>query len=93
MNPLTAGVNYEKEIASERIGQGEKRSILYWEAAEGGVGVLQRLVEDSDAISDVARKALQICHFDRETGEEVLGDIDCVRACYNCLLTYRGFIS
>lgn len=80
----------EKEIASERIGQGEKRSILYWEVSEGGVGVLQRLVEDSDAISHVAREALEICHFDRETGDEVLADIDCARACYDCLLTYRN---
>jgi very-short-patch-repair endonuclease len=80
----------EGEIASERIGQGEQRSILYWEAAEGGVGVLQRLVEESSEIGRIAREALEICHFDRETGEELSEEIDCARACYECLLTYRN---
>lgn len=80
----------ETELASDRIGQEEQRSIMYWEAAEGGVGVLQRLVEDNDALSRVAHEALDICHFDRNTGEEINKEIDCARACYDCLLTYRN---
>ncbi|RMF69319.1 MAG: DEAD/DEAH box helicase [Calditrichaeota bacterium] len=76
----------EREIASERLGRDAQRAILFWEAAEGGVGVLQRLVEESDALRRSAQKALEICHFD-EHGEEV-GELECTRACYDCLLTY-----
>ncbi|HWR57947.1 MAG TPA: helicase-related protein, partial [Thermodesulfovibrionales bacterium] len=75
----------EKEIATERIGEGEHRGILFWEAAEGGVGVLQRLVDEPGAISKTAENALEICHFTEDEEET-----ECVRACYNCLMTYRN---
>jgi len=78
----------ESEIASERIGNGEQRCILFWEAAEGGVGVLQRFVDDSDAIKQVAKKALELCHFDIVTGNDT--NQECVKACYLCLLSYRN---
>jgi len=78
------------EISSERVGKGEMRGALYWEAAEGGVGVLQRLADESEALSRIAKKALQICHFDPNTGDEIDDDLDCARACYYCLLTYSN---
>ncbi|MFQ5769683.1 MAG: helicase-related protein, partial [bacterium] len=78
----------ESEIASERIGRDEHRAILFWEAAEGGVGILQRLVEEPDALRSSASKALEVCHFDPETGEHLNDGEDCARACYHCLLTY-----
>ncbi len=59
----------EGEIASGRIGMGEHRSILFWEAAEGGVGVLRRLVDESGAVSRVVKASLALCHFDPITGE------------------------
>lgn len=76
----------ESELTSERIGTGGKRAILLWEAAEGGAGVLRRLVEERDAFSHVARAALERCHF--TPGTEV--DETCSRACYECLLSYTN---
>lgn len=78
------------EISSDRIGEGEMRSILFWEAAEGGVGVLLRLVDEYDAMRRIATKALEICHFDPETGEEFDKKTECAQACYHCLLTYSN---
>jgi hypothetical protein len=74
----------ESELASERIGSGSNRAILFWEASEGGVGVLRRLIEERDALSKIAMAALERCHF------ETLDDLktDCFRACYECLLSY-----
>lgn len=83
----------EGELASERIGRGEHRGILLWEAAEGGVGVLKHLVEEPDALAQVAKEALQICHFDPNTGEDLRppeGEGGCAHACYDCLLSYRN---
>ena len=72
----------------------ERRSILLYEAAEGGAGVLRQLVEDPGALSRVARQALSRCHFDPDT----LADLrraprareDCEAACYDCLLSYTN---
>ncbi|MGI6286607.1 DEAD/DEAH box helicase [Neomoorella humiferrea] len=79
----------EDEIASERIGEGEHQAILMWEAAEGGVGVLGRLVAEPGALARVAREALVICHFDPDSGADLrTGEDGCACACYDCLLSY-----
>jgi very-short-patch-repair endonuclease len=78
----------ESELASERIGTGERRAILYWEAAEGGVGVLRRMVEEADLFATVAAAALDRLHFDGTTGEDK--NPDCTQACYECLLSYSN---
>ncbi|MGW1926789.1 DUF1998 domain-containing protein, partial [Streptomyces massasporeus] len=70
---------------------GPRRRILFMEAAEGGAGVLRRIQHDKDALAEAARTALEICHFDRETGEDLGGpsdDEECARGCYVCLLSY-----
>lgn len=79
----------EDEIASELIGRGAHRGILYWEAAEGGAGVLRRLAEEPGLMNSIAHRALEICHFDTASGQEEAG-IDCARACYRCLLSYKN---
>lgn len=72
-----------------------RRAILFIEAAEGGAGVLRRLVEEPDAISRVAKRALDILHFDQD-GNNVHwppnsdAEEECAVACYDCLLSYRN---
>jgi very-short-patch-repair endonuclease len=81
----------ERELSSERIGEGKFRSVLLWESAEGGLGILRRLVDESDKMAEVAYAALQLLHFDPETGEDLhppKGDEGCAKACYDCLLSY-----
>ena len=56
--------------------------------------MLRRLVDDPGALRKAARTALEIMHFDPDTGEEdnaALPDRErCVRACYDCLLSYAN---
>lgn len=66
--------------------------ILIYEAAEGGAGVLRRLIEDPEAISYVAKEALRLCHYDPDTGNDIQrapgAKEDCEAACYDCLMSY-----
>ena len=81
----------ESELASERIGEGDHLGILFYEGAEGGLGVLRRLAGEPSALAAVARKALELLHFDPNTGEDKRpGDDEngCSRACYECLMSY-----
>ncbi|MDI6817045.1 MAG: DEAD/DEAH box helicase [Actinomycetota bacterium] len=85
----------DNELAAEPLPSREdRRMILLYESAEGGAGVLKRLVEDTAAFAEVAREALQVCHFDPATGEDkrhAEGQYeDCEAACYNCLMTYAN---
>jgi hypothetical protein len=80
----------EQEITVCRIGEKEERRILFWEAAEGGNGIWARLLEYPTVVAAVATEALKICHFDPETGEDIVEDHSCSRACYRCLLSYAN---
>ncbi|MDR9404389.1 MAG: DUF1998 domain-containing protein [Halothece sp. Uz-M2-17] len=71
----------EDELASERLGNG--KTLLFWEAAEGGVGVLSQILEDSKAFQRIAQAGLELCHFSDQ-------DSHCTQACYQCLLSYRN---
>jgi very-short-patch-repair endonuclease len=62
-----------------------------WEAAEGGIGVWERLVEEPDAFPRLAQTALGLLHFDGITGDEMPGWAEsCPAACYDCLLSYAN---
>ncbi len=83
----------DNELAAEPLpSMDERRLILFYESAEGGAGVLRRLLEDQQALREVAKEALRLCHFDPETGEDLRraprAQEDCESACYDCLLTY-----
>ncbi len=77
----------EDELGVERIGEGEKRAILCYELSEGGSGVLRRLMEETNALSRVARQALEICHYDARGIDQ---QPNCQAACYECLMSYRN---
>lgn len=83
----------DNEMAVEPLPQRDNRQfILFYEAAEGGAGVLKRLVTEPTAFSKVIRSALQICHFDPTTGKDEKraprAKEDCEAACYDCLMNY-----
>ena len=81
----------EQEVAVELIGREEHLSLLFWEAAEGGIGVWERLVAEPREFHRVARRALQLLHFDAESGAPVPEwEKRCTAACYDCLLSYSN---
>jgi len=65
----------------------ERRILFFYEASEGGAGVLRQVAEEPNALAEVVKAALAICHFDPDTGEDV-GREHCEAACYDCLLEY-----
>jgi very-short-patch-repair endonuclease len=65
----------------------DRREILFYEASEGGAGVLRQLVEDPAVLPVLARRALEICHFNPDSLED-RGANHCGKACYECLLDY-----
>ncbi|MEZ0358914.1 DEAD/DEAH box helicase [Mycobacterium sp. SA01] len=68
--------------------------LLFFEAAEGGAGVLRRLATEDGQLRQAARKALEILHFDPDTGADLkhapYATEDCAQACYDCLLSYSN---
>jgi very-short-patch-repair endonuclease len=85
----------DNELAAEPLPDAEnRRQILFYEAAEGGAGVLRQLLDDPQALVQVARTALRICHFDPVTGEDLLhaerSRENCEAACYDCLMSYTN---
>lgn len=90
MRGIVANFQLEaQELSGERLGSGQSTRLIFWEAAEGGAGVLRRLVEEADALAHVAQAALEVCHYDH-SGSETADAGACVRACYRCLLAYNN---
>ena len=77
----------EHEIAVEVLDEGTEPSILLWEAAEGGLGLVERL-EEVTTLRELARATLRVLHVDPSTGEEREEAARCGAACYDCLLSY-----
>jgi len=85
----------ESELAAEPLPDRNHRAvILFYESAEGGAGVLSRLTKNPNAFSRVAKRALEICHYQSKSGMwSDLDDIEnkegqCEAGCYKCLLSY-----
>jgi superfamily II DNA/RNA helicase len=88
----------EGEILAEPMPTRDVRNgFLCYEATEGGAGVLARLVAEPASLAAVARKALQVMHFDLGDETPLPSDpqmlVDqpntaCVAACYRCLMSY-----
>lgn len=78
------------EILAEGLPtQKDRKTILLYEATEGGAGVLSRMVSEPDSIRKVADKALDLMHFERSRdGELVEREDSCVAGCYRCLWSY-----
>jgi hypothetical protein len=83
----------ENELSAETLpSDSEPLSIFFYESVEGGAGVLRQLVFDSKAISEVAKEAIKICHFDLDSGDDLRMKLPnkCVSACYDCLMNYNN---
>jgi Domain of unknown function (DUF1998)/Helicase conserved C-terminal domain len=85
----------EGELQSEPMpSRDDRRSILFYEATEGGAGVLARVARERDALARVTQEALRVMHY-QWTGKRPTpatlcdqGAKTCVKGCYRCLLTY-----
>ena len=91
----------ESELMAEPLpGRSNRQSILFYEAAEGGAGVLTRLATEPQALRAVAAEALRTMHFlPPAAGQpwrksELVQELDehgqplCEAGCYRCLLSY-----
>jgi superfamily II DNA/RNA helicase/very-short-patch-repair endonuclease len=78
-------------------------ALLFYEASEGGAGVLKKIIQNKESLKRVAQKAFKICHFRPKTGDwndvksiEDIVDIGkgadvadaCEAGCYKCILSY-----
>lgn len=90
----------ESELMAEPLPKADlRRSILFYESAEGGAGVLTRIATEPEALALVAAEALSIMHYQRpEDGcwdathltedRDAEGHPICEAGCYRCLLSY-----
>lgn len=75
----------------------ERNALLFYESAEGGAGALAQLVGEPDGLIRVAKKAIEIMHYDPASFAAArtdpsklaeLGNPECVAGCYRCVLSY-----
>ncbi|MCG8413235.1 MAG: DUF1998 domain-containing protein, partial [Pseudomonadales bacterium] len=91
----------ESELVAEPLPkQDDRKSLLFYEAAEGGAGVLTRLAHEPESLALVAGKALEVMHFQKPEGKwdyselenleikDTTGQRLCEAGCYQCLLSY-----
>ena len=83
------------ELATEPLpSRDDRRLLLFYESAEGGAGMLRRLIDEPATTTwrRIAGAALRRCHVDPETRGQIIDGRSepCEAACYDCLLTYRN---
>lgn len=88
----------QSELLAEPMPKREaRRSFLFYEATEGGAGVLTRLLSEPSRLAEVARAALATLHFDLDDGLPAAAtalvdrpQTECVAACYRCVMSYSN---
>lgn len=91
----------ESELVAEPLPKAdERRALMFYEAAEGGAGVLTRIASDPASLAQVASNALKLLHHNAPQGPWKLEDLSaleqtnalgnriCEAGCYQCLLSY-----
>jgi len=91
----------ESELVVEPLPTADNRqALLFYEAAEGGAGVLTRLATEPTSLAMVASAALRMMHFDtlenvssveeleQHEQRNAEGERICEAGCYQCLLSY-----
>lgn len=91
----------ESELGAESLpDRTDRKTILLYEASEGGAGVLSRIIAEPQILRTVAQKALEIMHYNYNDGDSPQKLLDeygarlkegvalCETGCYNCLLSY-----
>jgi Lhr-like helicase len=91
----------ESELVAEPLPKAdERRALMFYEAAEGGAGVLTRIASDPASLAQVASNALKLLHHNMPEGPwkledlpaleqtNTLGNRICEAGCYQCLLSY-----
>ncbi len=91
----------ESELVTEPLPTSDDRKgLMFYEAAEGGAGVLTRLASEPQSLAQVADAALRLMHHNQPTGAWSLaalsaleqrdprGNSVCEAGCYQCLLSY-----
>ncbi len=91
----------ESELMAEPLPTRDRRqSILFYEAAEGGAGVLTRVATEPGALAELAAEALEIMHYQPPSAGQqwdkaaLVEEVDangrpvCEAGCYKCLLSY-----
>jgi superfamily II DNA/RNA helicase len=91
----------ESELVAEPLPKvDERHALMFYEAAEGGAGVLTRIASDPASLAQVAGNALKLLHHNAPQGPwkledlpaleqtNALGNRICEAGCYQCLLSY-----
>ena len=90
----------ESELVAEPLPTSDDRkALMFYEAAEGGAGVLTRLSSEPESLAQVSSAALRLLHHDQPTGAWVFENLEaleqrhdgnsiCEAGCYQCLLSY-----
>lgn len=88
------------ELAVEPLpSRTNRRSLLFYESAEGGAGVLTQLSSPNNHLAVIARAALGLMHYELPAGPLTVaslidlsgkteGSPQCEAGCYQCLLSY-----
>lgn len=76
----------ENEIDAWIMGKKESSNILIFEAAEGSLGILSQIIENTNLLRKVFTEAYKVCHFDPGTLTDTKPDEP--KASYDNLLSY-----